>query len=446
MLCFPMYFGMAQPISQTEIDEGINTLIGQYREALTYVGNDGSGQDWSQTTRRLASYNVDNQVSEFYEMDYQNGSWVNSIKYEYSYGSKAKIKSIAIYSWLYQYWYLYMNKIYNYGAQGLLTEYITQKQRNGILTNDTRLQIEYDANGQVIEYIQQIWGENEWFNVQRYVYQYDDKKKLLSASLHIWNDYVWVKSRLETYKYDQSGNVEEKETSIWKNDSWQYASKEVKEYDKWKRNTGVRTYVWSDYDWINDFRHIITYNAQNLVEKYRVMKWSTEQLCFNDYSNTEYKYNSSSNVTETIFQIAQTGTLANLFNTKRFYDEEGKFNRFEKYIWQDNNWVNNIKFQYNYGFVSVDELISNPNISTMSFPNPFAETTTINFKVDKQSPVTLKVFDLNGIEVATLESNNLDAGEYNYPFSANDLRSGTYFYQLTIGNKTIYNPLTIMAK
>jgi hypothetical protein len=439
-----MYFGMAQPISQTEIDEQINTLIGQYNEALTYVGIYGSGQDWSQTTRRLVNYNVDNQVSTYYEQDYLNGKWDNYIKYEYSYGSKAKVSSVAVYNWFNDDWSLYSNKIYNYGAQSLLTEYITQKLKNGTITNDKRLQIEYDANGQVIEYIQQIWGESEWFNVQRYVYQYDDKKELLSASLHIWNDYVWVKNRLEIYKYDQSGNVEEKETSIWKNDSWQYQAKEVNEYDKWKRKTGVRTYLWNDYDWLNDYRHIITYNTQNHVEKYRVMKWSTEQLCFSDYSNTEYKYNSSSNITETLFQLAQNGTLANLFNTKLNYDEDENFTRFEKYIWQADNWVNNIKFQYNYGFVSVEELTPKPNISSISFPNPFAESTTINFKVDKQSPVTLKVFDFKGIEVAVLESNTLDAGDYNYPFSANDLRSGTYFYQLTVGNNIVYKPITII--
>ncbi len=444
MLCFTIYSGMAQRINQTEINEGIDNYIGSYHEAFSYVGDYGSGQDWNQTTRRLVSYNVDNQVSEFYQQDYIAGKWENNMKYEYSYGSKAKASSVAIYTWFDEAWTLYINKIYNYNVQGLLTENITQKLKNGTITNNSRINITYNAFGNILEYTQQLWGDNEWMNTQRYVYVYDDNQQMLSFTIQNMDYYDWKNNRVDNYKYDNSGRLTEKESSVWQNDSWQIQSKEGYEYDKWNRQTGLWAYLWIDNNWINDYRHIITYNTQNLVQKFRIMKWSTEQLSFNDYSSTEYKYNSYSNITETLSKLNQNGELTNQFISKLNYDEEGRFVNYEKFKWQANNWVNDIKFQYNYAFVSVDELSPRPNISSMSFPNPFAESTTISFKLDKQSPVFLRVFDVSGNEVAVLETNTLQAGDYNYPFSANDLRSGTYFYQLTVGNNVVYKPITII--
>jgi hypothetical protein len=47
---------------------------------------------------------------------------------------------------------------------------------------------------------------------------------------------------------------------------------------------------------------------------------------------------------------------------------------------------------------------------------------------------TLKVLDLLGSEVAILVDEEKPAGSYEISFDASDLPSGTYFYQLQIGN------------
>ena len=89
------------------------------------------------------------------------------------------------------------------------------------------------------------------------------------------------------------------------------------------------------------------------------------------------------------------------------------------------------------------------NISDLSFnleqnyPNPFNPTTKIKFTVP-QSPllggdgrgglVTLEVYDVLGIEIATLVNEVKQPGEYEIEFNSRELTSGIYFYQLKTGN------------
>jgi len=70
---------------------------------------------------------------------------------------------------------------------------------------------------------------------------------------------------------------------------------------------------------------------------------------------------------------------------------------------------------------------------SQNYPNPFNSTTTISYALPASVPVTLKVFDATGREVATLVEDHQAAGEYEIPFEVGDLPSGTYFYRLKAG-------------
>lgn len=69
-----------------------------------------------------------------------------------------------------------------------------------------------------------------------------------------------------------------------------------------------------------------------------------------------------------------------------------------------------------------------------NYPNPFNPATTIEFNVPDQGFYTLKIFDMNGKEAASLVNERLNAGSYNVEWNANNNPSGVYFYKLVSEN------------
>jgi hypothetical protein len=58
----------------------------------------------------------------------------------------------------------------------------------------------------------------------------------------------------------------------------------------------------------------------------------------------------------------------------------------------------------------------------------------ISFQLSVNSHVTLKVFDVNGREVATLVDGELRSGKHVVIFDAGNLPSGVYIYRVQAGN------------
>lgn len=66
-----------------------------------------------------------------------------------------------------------------------------------------------------------------------------------------------------------------------------------------------------------------------------------------------------------------------------------------------------------------------------AFPNPFNSTTNLRFGLDRDTNVSLTLYDVTGRQVATLINNQrLAAGEHNVRFQAENLASGLYFVNL----------------
>lgn len=71
-----------------------------------------------------------------------------------------------------------------------------------------------------------------------------------------------------------------------------------------------------------------------------------------------------------------------------------------------------------------------------NYPNPVVDQTTIPFALASVSDVRLDLFDLMGRKVATIEENNLGAGNQSIAVSFNSLGipAGSYVYQLEVSN------------
>ncbi len=79
-----------------------------------------------------------------------------------------------------------------------------------------------------------------------------------------------------------------------------------------------------------------------------------------------------------------------------------------------------------------------------AYPNPFNPSTTIRYDVGDAGPVSLKVFDALGREVATLVDANLVPSAYEATFDATGLASGTYVYQLVAGGEVLTGRVTLL--
>jgi len=80
-----------------------------------------------------------------------------------------------------------------------------------------------------------------------------------------------------------------------------------------------------------------------------------------------------------------------------------------------------------------------------SYPNPFNTKTSIRFSLPQREHVTLKVFDVNGREVARLVEGVLDFGDHAITFNPKNLPSGVYLIQLEAGQSALTRKV-VLAK
>ncbi len=79
-----------------------------------------------------------------------------------------------------------------------------------------------------------------------------------------------------------------------------------------------------------------------------------------------------------------------------------------------------------------------------NYPNPFNPTTTISFALPQEGQVSLRVFDMNGREVANLVDGVMTAGSHSVEFNAQNLPSGQYIYQLSSGKFKAVKTMTLV--
>jgi hypothetical protein len=79
-----------------------------------------------------------------------------------------------------------------------------------------------------------------------------------------------------------------------------------------------------------------------------------------------------------------------------------------------------------------------------NYPNPFNPKTSITFEIAKASPVSLKIYDMTGQEIAVLADEVKQPGRYEVNFDASGIASGVYFYRLSAGEFTSVKKMCIL--
>ena len=95
-------------------------------------------------------------------------------------------------------------------------------------------------------------------------------------------------------------------------------------------------------------------------------------------------------------------------------------------------------------YVNNNELLQPDFHLYQNYPNPFNSSTSIRFTISKHSHTSLKIYDIQGREVALLLNSYLNPGTHNISFNTNNLPSGIYFYTLSTNNTSITKKLLLI--
>jgi hypothetical protein len=95
-------------------------------------------------------------------------------------------------------------------------------------------------------------------------------------------------------------------------------------------------------------------------------------------------------------------------------------------VWYENKYLSGIEL--------LSGTVPTGYVLTQNYPNPFNPSTAIEFSIPKSEFVTLKIYNTLGEEVATLVSDRLSVGSYQYEWDATRLASGIYLYRLQAGD------------
>jgi len=110
-------------------------------------------------------------------------------------------------------------------------------------------------------------------------------------------------------------------------------------------------------------------------------------------------------------------------------------------------WVDGVQFEPCSPITAVDD-ISEPESGTlMNYPNPFSGSTTIFYHVAETGPVTLELYDLQGIRIGVLVDENLNPGDHEIELNQSRIphpASGIYLLRLTTESGTITSKMLII--
>lgn len=179
----------------------------------------------------------------------------------------------------------------------------------------------------------------------------------------------------------------------------------------------------------------VSFNAQEKDQSVE-LNWITATETNNKGFEIQRKEKSESENQSwnTIAFIPGKGTSAEL-NHYSYKDKSIKFGQYSyrlKQIDLDGNYIFSKEVEVN---IDLPETF----ILHQNYPNPFNPTTLIKYYLNAGGYVKLKIFDLTGNEISTLADGFQNEGKYEFKFNSGDydLKSGVYFYRLTVNNKSI---------
>lgn len=97
-------------------------------------------------------------------------------------------------------------------------------------------------------------------------------------------------------------------------------------------------------------------------------------------------------------------------------------------------------------YVSSEIIRRNGFSLNQNFPNPYNGKTLISFEVPTESFVSLKVYDMQGVEIAELAGKQYATGKHVVEFNSGNLPKGMYFFTMNAGGISLSRKMIVSGK
>ncbi|MEO8664771.1 MAG: choice-of-anchor V domain-containing protein [Ignavibacteria bacterium] len=186
----------------------------------------------------------------------------------------------------------------------------------------------------------------------------------------------------------------------------------------------------------------LTSFTSSVYKRNVTLKWATASELNNSGFEIERSFTNgqTSNIWQSAGYTRGHGTVTSP-NTYTFTDRDLSSGNY-KYRLKQIDFNGNFK----YFNLSNEINISVPSEFELSqnYPNPFNPSTQINYDLPFDSKVSIKIFDMNGKEVAVLLDEKKSAGYYTLNFNAGSMASGVYIYRISVNDFTISKKMMLI--
>jgi len=404
-------------------------LVYVYPSPYTYFYDETLGYDQDSNAQFYNDYksihtrdSLGNEVEKI-GMSWDGNQWIFSNKENNDYDIFNNSVKYSFYQWQLGSWYETYRLISVYSTSNLLLESSRMDLVSNVLTNTAKTENAYDILKRRTEQLNYSWINNQWqpTNKTNQYYKGNNNMQLDSTIQFEWNTTTnqYVKNGRILYDYNVAGQL----------------------ISMLKQNNPTQ---WNSYDkeeYLND-------NNGNVIDKKRFY-WDVTINDWTLYENWLNEYDSNNRLVEEVHiqMNNNTNQLENFRRQAYTYAPDSS-----KVTYQFSNWGNatwDIVYEEETLFELVQQLPSSVENSILknvvSYPNPFATNTIIEFESQQASVATIQIADYTGRIV--LESQQMVlSGKNSFLWNAVDkngtaLTSGMYFLKLNSNNQSFHTKL-----
>ena len=372
--------------------------------------------------------------------------------------------SKLVFDWSGSNWDTLRKHTYTYNTNGTMSSSNQELFNGSSFDPYTRSTITYDANGNEIENLQDLWTGTAWENAIRETREYDVQGNESEYIIESKSSGTWLMVVGHRYarQYNSANQIVEEisefydsGTSTWLKDekaNYQFASGVWTEVaysswsgSAWEQSGRITDFVWHDFAkelataakfqryengmYVDKDRFTCTYSQfdsyECIFESYTT-SWANSHKEVVDRDRLDHE------VYRENYYWSGTWDFDSGFRSNYVYDAQ---ERTVEVVFQEHltpaNAVNEVKFVFSSFFTSAASGIQ-ANVDLTAFPNPVNDQLNFDLKLDKNGPVVVTLFDVQGRK--RLESSSTYNGSIiSIPISS-QLENGTYFYQLKSGD------------